>query len=118
VLIVVACSKLEDLNANFNQLESWPPVFGWKLKRLRKLQLHFNNLVGLPDSIGQMRALQHLDLRNNRLCSLPSTLRLRSQLETLDVSRNFNNLFSLPGSIKKIRLVYFLLLLSFVFRVF
>lgn len=93
------CSKLEELNANFNQLESWPAVLGWKLKSLRKLELHFNNLIGLPDSVGHMKALQHLDLRNNRLCSLPTTIGLLTHLEFLDVSRNFNNLCSLPDSL-------------------
>lgn len=93
------CSKLSELNANFNQLESWQPIFGWKLKNLRKLELHFNNLVGLAESVGHLTALQHLDLRNNRLCSLPSTIGMLKQLETLDVSRNFNNLCSLPASL-------------------
>lgn len=66
---------------------------------LRKLELHFNNLVGLPESVGHMKALKYLDLRNNRLRSLPSTIGMLSLLETLDVSRNFNNLCTLPESL-------------------
>lgn len=99
MFILQICSKLVELNANFNQLDSWLPVLGWKLTKLRKLELHFNNLVGLPESFGHMKALKHLDLRNNRLRSLPSSIGMLSQLETLDLSRNFNNLCTLPDSI-------------------
>jgi Leucine-rich repeat (LRR) protein len=97
--LVVICSKLVELNANFNQLDSWLPVLGWKLTKLRKLELHFNNLVGLPESFGHMKALKHLDLRNNHLRSLPSSIGMLTQLETMDLSRNFNNLCTLPDSI-------------------
>ncbi|KAG0559094.1 hypothetical protein KC19_10G078800 [Ceratodon purpureus] len=93
------CSKLVELNANFNKLENFLPVLGWKLTKLQKLELHFNNLVGLPESFGHLKALKHLDLRNNHLRSLPSSVGMLSQLETLDLSRNFNNLCTLPDSI-------------------
>ena len=98
-MALVVCSELVELNANFNQLDSWHPVLGWKLTELRQLELQFNNLVGLPESFGHLKALKHLDLRNNHLRSLPSSIGMLCELELLDLSRNFNNLGTLPDSI-------------------
>lgn len=93
------CSKLVELSATFNQLETLPVNFGPRLHHLRKLYLQLNNLVGLPPSIGELQSLQLLDLHSNKLTNLPSTLGRLTALETLDVSRNFNTLCVLPDAL-------------------
>ncbi|MDQ4080464.1 MAG: leucine-rich repeat domain-containing protein, partial [Gemmatimonadota bacterium] len=41
-----------------------------------------------PDSVGNLHALMHLDLRENQLTSLPDSLRDLSSLEKLDLRWN------------------------------
>lgn len=103
-----SCSKLVELSATFNQLETLPTNFGPRLHHLRKLYLQLNNLVGLPPSIGELRSLQLLDLHSNKLTSLPSTLGRLTALETLDVSRNFNTLCILPDALGDLASLTFL----------
>ncbi len=96
---MLACSNLLELSANFNQLEVWPTSFGSKLLKLEKLCLQLNNLMGLPESIGELGSLRILDLHFNKLRSLPPTIGKLLKLEALNVSSNFNNLTSLPHEI-------------------
>jgi Ran GTPase-activating protein (RanGAP) involved in mRNA processing and transport/GTPase SAR1 family protein len=57
---------------------------------LRVLVLRANMLEALPPSIGELRALETLDVADNRLRELPPTIeRLAPTLRHLDVSFNF-----------------------------
>jgi Leucine-rich repeat (LRR) protein len=52
-----------------------------KLHQLTRLNLANNQLISLPESIGQLEQLQYLDLSNNRLQSLPDTMQQLRQLK-------------------------------------
>ncbi|XP_068429204.1 leucine-rich repeat-containing protein 28 [Clinocottus analis] len=108
---------LERLYMKRNSLTTLPDNLAQKLPNLIELYLHSNNIVMIPDAIGDLTRLQSLDLSNNALQFLcPEIGRLRSlrhlrlsnnqlkclppeigdlqDLETLDVS--MNQLMSFP----------------------
>lgn len=108
---------LERLYMKRNALTTLPDNLAQKLPNLIELYLHSNNIVIIPEAIGNLARLQSLDLSNNALQLLcPEIGRLKSlrhlrlsnnqlkylppeigdllELETLDVS--MNQLMSLP----------------------
>lgn len=113
---------LERLYMKRNSLTTLPDNLAQKLPNLIELYLHSNNLVIIPEAIGNLARLQSLDLSNNALQVLcPEIGRLRSlrhlrlsnnqlkclppeigdlqDLETLDVS--MNQLMSLPDRLHR-----------------
>ncbi|KAM9408722.1 leucine-rich repeat-containing protein 28 isoform 1-T1 [Pholidichthys leucotaenia] len=113
---------LERLYMKRNSLTTLPDNLAQKLPNLIELYLHSNNLVIIPEAIGNLARLQSLDLSNNALQVLcPEIGRLRSlrhlrlannqlkflppelgdlqDLETLDVS--MNRLTSLPDRLHR-----------------
>lgn len=109
--------SLERLYMKRNSLTTLPDNLAQKLPNLIELYLHSNNIVIIPEAIGNLARLQSLDLSNNALQLLcPEIGRLRSlrhlrlsnnhlkclppelgdlqDLETLDLS--MNQLLSLP----------------------
>lgn len=93
------CGALEELSANFNHLEGLPDTLGFKLKNLRKLSVHSNNIAYLPPSISYMRSLRVLDVHLNKLSRLPEDIDHLINLEVLNASKNFHHLVDLPESI-------------------
>ncbi|CAI8589876.1 unnamed protein product [Vicia faba] len=93
------CRALEELNVNFNMLSKLPDTIGFELIKLKKLAVNSNKLVFLPSSTSHLMALKVLDVRLNCLRSLPNNLENLINLETLNVSQNFQYLESLPYSI-------------------
>ncbi|RDX83374.1 Plant intracellular Ras-group-related LRR protein 6, partial [Mucuna pruriens] len=93
------CRSLEELNANFNKLIQLPEAIGFELINLKKLSVNSNKLVFLPRSTSHLTALKVLDVRLNCLRSLPEDLENLINLETLNVSQNFQYLDSLPYSV-------------------
>lgn len=59
-----------------------------KASNLKKLILHTNVLVHIPDDIGSLNELQFLDLSANKLVVLPSTIGSLSHLSTLLLAHN------------------------------
>ena len=90
---------IEELIANFNQLNVLPDTIGFELINLQKLSINSNKLSFLPSSTSHMITLRSLDARLNRLWSLPDGLESLIRLQSLDVSQNFHHLRSLPYSI-------------------
>lgn len=113
---------LERLYMKRNSLTTLPDNLAQKLPNLIELYLHSNNIVMVPEAIGQLsrlrsldlsdnalqiicpeigrlRSLRHLRLANNQLQTLPSELGDLQELESLDVSRNC--LTSLPARLHR-----------------
>jgi Leucine-rich repeat (LRR) protein len=88
-----ALASLQLLNVRFNELRSLPDSLG-RLTQLQFLYVDHNKLTRLPHTIQQLRELQMLSASNNRLAELPEELGECVQLQTLQVSHN--KLRSLP----------------------
>ena len=97
--VLMVCSALVELLANFNQLEVWPSDFGFQLSNLQTLCLHLNRISSLPPSVGELRALRFLDVHFNKLRGLPPTIGNLTNLTVLDVSSNFRDFAALPDSV-------------------
>ncbi|XP_006652778.1 plant intracellular Ras-group-related LRR protein 1 [Oryza brachyantha] len=93
------CRALEELHANFNELTKLPDTLGFELHSLRKLSVNSNKLAQLPYSTSHMTALRALDARLNCLRALPDGLENLVNLETLNVSQNFQFLRELPYAV-------------------
>ncbi|KAG9450337.1 hypothetical protein H6P81_010302 [Aristolochia fimbriata] len=93
------CRSLVELNANFNKLTKLPETMGFELLHLQKLSVNSNNLAFLPYSISHLTRLRVLDARLNCLRALPDDMENLTNLETLNVSQNFQYLTSLPFSL-------------------
>uniref|UniRef100_A0A3Q2X905 Leucine rich repeat containing 28 n=1 Tax=Hippocampus comes TaxID=109280 RepID=A0A3Q2X905_HIPCM len=113
---------LERLYMKRNSLTTLPDNLAQKLPNLIELYLHSNNIVIIPEAIGnlarlqsldlssnalqllcpevgRLRSLRHLRLSNNQLKSLPPEIGDLQFLETLDVS--INQLVSLPDRLHR-----------------
>ncbi|XP_065848585.1 plant intracellular Ras-group-related LRR protein 6-like [Euphorbia lathyris] len=93
------CRYLEELNANFNKLIRLPENIGFELINIKKLSVNSNKLMYLPQSLTHLTALKILDARLNNLRALPEDLENLINLQTLNVSQNFQYLETLPYSI-------------------
>ena len=78
------------------RVEEVPEWIG-ELTALERLDLSHNGLKSLPTQIGNLKALKSLDLRRNELESLPESIVELTVLERLDLS--YNQLKSLPTQI-------------------
>lgn len=59
-----------------------------ELNELKVLDLSFNKLRGLSESIGDLVNLTQLFLNGNRLSSLPASIKRLKKLQELDLSNN------------------------------
>jgi len=73
-------TQLQELNFYNNQLISLPDSIG-ELPKLQILNLNDNNLTLLPDSIGQLTQLQILKLNCNNLTFLPNSIRIEKYIK-------------------------------------
>lgn len=80
--------QLRTLNVSSNFLESFPE-FLCELPGLVDLDMSFNAVSRLPDSIGQLGNLERLVITNNRLTgTLPDTFSQLSNLKEVDIRYN------------------------------
>ena len=80
-------TTLKVLNLSYNQLTSLPDSIS-RLTNLRWLYLSYNQLTSLPESIGRLTNLRWLHLSDNQLTSLPDWIGRLTNLEDLDLSNN------------------------------
>lgn len=81
-------SVLEELDLEYNQLKKLPQSIG-NLHRLRVLRISNNHLVELPSSMsGLSNGLKELHAAHNRLVEAPSVLGTLKSVEYLDISHN------------------------------
>jgi hypothetical protein len=91
---------LEKLNLRYNQLSELPDSIN-RLQNLSELDLSDNSLSELPDSITRLQNLSKLYLRNNQLSELPDSI---SRLQNLSLLYLRNNqLRELPDSITRLQ---------------
>ncbi|KAL5712941.1 Plant intracellular Ras-group-related LRR protein 6 [Ranunculus cassubicifolius] len=85
---------LHKLDLSNNHLERIPESLTARLRNVVVLDMHSNQLKSLPNSIGCLFKLRHLNVSGNLLESLPKTIENCRSLEELNA--NFNRLKSLP----------------------
>ena len=98
-------SKLHTLNLSFNQLTTIPESIR-NLKSLNLLFLSFNKLTYIPPEIGELSKVSHISLSDNMLTSIPSEMGRLKNLTILSV--NNNELTSIPDSMHNMKLFSFL----------
>ena len=81
------CRKLVKLNASENELISLPDDIG-NLADLETLQCFRNQLSDVPESLGFLDKLHTLDLSVNRIAALPYAIGGCTNLTKLDFSWN------------------------------
>jgi len=96
IALIPEIKTVTQLNLDFNDLQSLPDTIG-KLQRLTALYLNRNQLQSLPATIGNLQTLTRLYLNFNQLQSLPNTIGNLQNLK--EFSLNFNQLRSLPATI-------------------
>jgi adenylate cyclase len=89
--------NLEKLILDNNHVTKIPESVG-NLRRLQHLSISHNMLNLVPNEIGQLSELRHLDLRENNLKKLPSEIWNCAKLETLNMSSNILSVFPKPGA--------------------
>lgn len=92
------------LDLEFNVLTQLPESVE-VLSRMKVLLLAFNQLVSLPLGIGKLANLVSLTLNNNSLIALPESISNLSHLDTLDVSCNLLSLLPIVLSTLNIRIL-------------
>ncbi|ONK81848.1 uncharacterized protein A4U43_C01F33490 [Asparagus officinalis] len=82
-------SKLKEVDVSFNELESVPESL-CLATALVKLNVgnNFANLLALPRSIGNLEMLEELDVSNNQIRVLPDSFGMLSKLRVLRAEEN------------------------------
>ncbi len=78
------------------ELSTIPEIIG-NLVNLEHLDLRANELTTIPEAIGNLVNLKHLNLGSNQLTEIPDTIENLTNLEELNLS--FNELTTLPDTI-------------------
>ncbi|KAL1524608.1 hypothetical protein AB1Y20_019497 [Prymnesium parvum] len=92
-----AAASLATLEAHRNRLASLPAELFLMYPSLQVLGLSANQLVELPDAVGEMASLLALDVSQNQLLALPESLGRLTALCSLNIS--CNQLRSLPSQL-------------------
>lgn len=77
---------------------------------LKELFIVSNQLNSLPESIGDLKQLQILDLRQNKLSSLPESTKNLQKLQELDL--RYNQFKAIPSAIQNLNLKQYFLKLD------
>ena len=92
---------LRNLNLNNSDVEEILKYVTKKNITVQMLDLRFNKLTTLPDSIVQLQGLEWLDLGDNHLTTLPDSIGKLQSLKHLHLS--YNHLRTLPDSIGQLQ---------------
>lgn len=88
-----------EIDASFNNLLSLPINIGYGLVNLERLSIQLNKIRLLPPSICEMKSLRFLDVHFNELRGLPQAIGRLTNIEVLNLSSNFSDLEELPEEI-------------------
>jgi len=89
--------NIKELNLSKNKLVDIEENIINILNRLVKLNISYNKLTCIPDSIGKLQNLTQLDLKSNEIDCIPLQLFQLKQLQELDLS--FNKIKVIPSKI-------------------
>jgi len=92
-----------ELDLDYNQLTTLPESIA-KLQNLELLNLDHNQLIILPESIAKLQNLQTLFLSSNQLTTLPEGITKLQNLQMLTLDHN--QLTTLPESITKLQYLH------------
>ena len=94
--LLCSLDQLRSLNLFGTSISALPDSIG-QLAALQRLELGFTNISALPDSIGQLTALQSLNLLRTPISALPDSIGQLANLEDLNLSGT--KISALPDSI-------------------
>jgi len=89
------------VDGSFNNISHISSNIALRIPHLTHVNLSYNTLTEIPNSIALLFHLEELLLRDNKLTSLPEEMCLLPKLQMVDVS--FNSLHSLPRGIGKLK---------------
>jgi hypothetical protein len=81
-------TALKKVQINNGPLASLPETIGRKLGRLSSLELRFNRLTSLPDSLGALESLVYLFASFNYISDVPKSIWEQDGIMQLDLSTN------------------------------
>lgn len=84
-ITISALYKLKELRLSCNRITTLPIH---NCTKIRLLDLGYNNLSEIPDSVFLLKNLDYLNLSNNKLSWIPSKITKLAKLESLDLNRN------------------------------
>ena len=97
---VMKSKKLEKLDVSWNQLETISEEMFGELRELREVDVGFNNLTYIPESIEECEFLDTLICRHNKIRFLPGSLHALVSLRELDASNN--TLVQFPHEVREL----------------
>jgi Leucine-rich repeat (LRR) protein len=89
------CSALQVVNVSFNKLTVLPDSIG-SLESLRELYANGNLLTRVPDTLAGCTKLQKVELQDNQLQGLPENIGKWDSVSELLLNRNGQGLHTLP----------------------
>ena len=99
--------NLETLEISWHPSLEIPEEFG-NLTKLKSLEFHYSHIIkALPQSIGQLRQLEDIQLIDCKLTTLPEEFGKLSELSNLNLQEN--NLKQMPsciGSLRNLKALY------------
>lgn len=75
------CAKLGVLDVSYNRLTEFPNVCVETMSNLSEINVKANQIVVVPDAIGQLGALKQLNLASNKVVVVPKVLASMSKLK-------------------------------------
>jgi Leucine-rich repeat (LRR) protein len=94
--------RLAILNLSENNLTGLPNFSDALTSALEYLDVSYNKLSALPESIGNLTSLENLNVRCNELSELPDAIEKLTLLNSLDIS--YNRISALPEGINNLPL--------------